>query len=312
MIVKAPQNTLTLLFTLDGSIVPAIISKIVFAAVIGCIACIIGTDVLEVREGLQLSDHFYDFTPFAVFGIAISLFLGFRNNACYDRWWEARKQWGQQLITVRNLSRMLLAVAHTDSKEAVLMIRYASAHSHALRHQLRGDATAIKDRNTFLQSADIDKLDGSPNAADAILHLAASCLHTMKEIHAIDSIELVGIEKYLRELGQVQGACERLVSTPVPFPYRLLVLRTVWLYILLAPFAMVQNCGWFTPVIMSIVAYVFFGYDELSCQLENPFSDKSQHSIPLEALCRTIDISTAAALGIKPPRPLEPAGRYLN
>ena len=32
---------------------------------------------------------------------AISLFLGFRNNASYSRWWEARKQWGKQLITVR-------------------------------------------------------------------------------------------------------------------------------------------------------------------------------------------------------------------
>jgi putative membrane protein len=311
MIVKAPQHTLSLLTTLDGSIVPAITSKIIFAAVFGCVACIVGTDSLEI-QGLQLSDHVYDFTPFAVFGIAISLFLGFRNNACYDRWWEARKQWGQQLISVRNLSRILKAVAPTDSEDAVLIIRYASAHSHSLRYQLRGDACAIKDRNSFLEGADIDKLDGSSNAADTILHMAGIRLRAMKEAGAIDSIELVGIEKYLRELGQVQGACERLVSTPVPFPYRLLVLRTVWLYILLAPFAMVQNCGWFTPVIMAIVAYVFFGYDELSCRLENPFSSDSQHCIPLEALCRTIDISTAVALEAKPPRPLEPVGRYLN
>ena len=33
-------------------------------------------------------------TPFAVFGVALSLFLGFRNNAAYDRWWEARRLWG--------------------------------------------------------------------------------------------------------------------------------------------------------------------------------------------------------------------------
>ena len=31
--------------------------------------------------------------PFAVFGVALSLFLGFRNNAACDRWSEARKPW---------------------------------------------------------------------------------------------------------------------------------------------------------------------------------------------------------------------------
>lgn len=29
-----------------------------------------------------------------VLGISVSLLLGFRTNAAYDRWWEARKVWG--------------------------------------------------------------------------------------------------------------------------------------------------------------------------------------------------------------------------
>ena len=45
------------------------------------------------------------FAPFTALGVAISLFLGFRNNACYDRWWEGRNQWGKQLIVIRNLGR---------------------------------------------------------------------------------------------------------------------------------------------------------------------------------------------------------------
>jgi putative membrane protein len=31
--------------------------------------------------------------------------MSFRNNACYDRWWEGRKQLGQMVIEVRSLIR---------------------------------------------------------------------------------------------------------------------------------------------------------------------------------------------------------------
>jgi putative membrane protein len=34
-------------------------------------------------------------TPFTLIGLALSIFMSFRNNACYDRWWEGRKQWGR-------------------------------------------------------------------------------------------------------------------------------------------------------------------------------------------------------------------------
>ena len=40
------------------------------------------------------------------------------------------------------------------------------------------------------------------------------------------------------KLGSVQTSCERIATTPLPFPYVLLVHRTAIAYVLLAPFAM--------------------------------------------------------------------------
>jgi len=31
--------------------------------------------------------------PFTLVAIALSVFMSFRNNACYARWWEGRKLW---------------------------------------------------------------------------------------------------------------------------------------------------------------------------------------------------------------------------
>ena len=35
----------------------------------------------------------------------LSIFLSFRNNACYDRWWEARRQWGAMVGEMRAIGR---------------------------------------------------------------------------------------------------------------------------------------------------------------------------------------------------------------
>jgi len=68
--------------------------------------------------------------------VAISLFLGFRNNACYERWWEGRKQWGAQVIVTRNLARTCLTFLG-DDHTALLISSLGVCHSHLLRGQLR-------------------------------------------------------------------------------------------------------------------------------------------------------------------------------
>jgi putative membrane protein len=295
MIVTKDRGVWNLLFNLKGSIVPDIASKLVISGGLGVVACI-----------LQLYQHplAYDFTPFTVFGVAISIFVGFRSNACYARWWEARGQWGKQIIAVRNLGHIVMSVA-PEAPEAMRIMKYASAHSHLLRNQLRGDVTAIVDANVFLCEEEICELKSSPNPADKILYFAGRALYALKSQDVIDSMLLSTIHKHLSELGEVQGACERLANTPVPFPYTLLVHRTTCLFLLLAPFAIVKTAGWFTPLINTIIAYVFLGLDELAHQLEHPFSTSVQ-ALPLTAMCRTIDISTAVARGETPPRGILP------
>lgn len=79
--------------------------------------------------------------PFTLLGVAISLFLGFRNNACYDRWWEARKQWGQLIVNSRSLARQVYSFMDSDKEGGGLMqkrlINLTIAFNHALRHHLR-------------------------------------------------------------------------------------------------------------------------------------------------------------------------------
>jgi len=115
----------------------------------------------------------------------------------------------------------------------------------------------------------------------------------------MDSIIFTATMSHIDSFAMVQGSCERILSTPLPHAYTLLVFRTTCLYILLAPFAMAPTFSYSTVLFNALVAYTFFGLDELARQLENPFS-KSPFSLALGAMNRVCEIAAAEALGEKP------------
>jgi putative membrane protein len=110
----------------------------------------------------------------------------------------------------------------------------------------------------------------------------------------------------------VAAACERIRGTPIPFSYTLLLHRTALLYCVLLPFGLVDAIGDLTPLVTLLVAYTFFGLDALGDEIEEPFGT-SDHDLPLEALCRTIEIDLRTALGDADlPPPLLPVDYRLS
>jgi putative membrane protein len=111
----------------------------------------------------------------------------------------------------------------------------------------------------------------------------------------------------------VAAACERIRGTPIPFSYTLLLHRTAYLYCFLLPFGLVDAIGDLTPLVtLAIVAYTFFGLDALGDEIEEPFGT-SDHDLPLDAICRTIEIDLRTALGDTDlPPPLLPVDYRLS
>ena len=329
MIVRPHPTFLEKTFAINGSIIVAIGPLILVAAVLGFVAAHF------VQEDEQFS-----FSPFTALGVAISLFLGFRNNASYDRWWEGRKQWGKQVIVTRNLARAAITfIPPSDctnkSSDAYIIANLGVAHSHALRAQLRKSwyvgfkrsktptsATtsfalsypeeAFTESEKFIPIEHHQSISSSANRADAILRLAnsyvAKCLHDPN--CQLDTIGAKTIHESIDGLSWVQGSCERLASALVPFPYSLLVHRSVLFYVILLPFAMASNSlGYLTILFNSIIAYTFFGLDETARLMEQPFGDEPL-CLSMNAICRTIEISVREATLLVPPKPLEPDAKH--
>ncbi|MRU14302.1 bestrophin [Roseovarius sp. A21] len=297
MILRDKPGLLQLLFALRGSVLPHIWPRIVGVTVIA--AALVAVD----RYAVTLTHT--SAAPFAVFGVALSLFLGFRNNAAYDRWWEARKLWGQLVADSRALAREAALFLEDDTRrETVQRLTLAFLHHH--RAQLRGLPAPQAARRWH----DTD-FGPAPHPPCAVLNRLNDELIAGKQTGQIDGFGLKALSERTGRIALAQAGCERIATTPLPYVYSLLVFRTTYLYCLLVPLALLEPAGWMTPAFVAMIAYVFFGLAEVTEELATPFGE-TVNGLPLDAMCRTIEISLAPHLGVEPPERLSPRNYYLS
>jgi putative membrane protein len=289
LIVRPRPSFIQLLFITRGSIVPEIIWHVLAMAAIAALV------VLAHRTWPNTVPSFGG-APFALVGIALSIFLGFRNNACYDRWWEARRQWGEMIAVARNLARQTLVLEDTpDAPKRGRLLYLQIAFSRSLARSLRRSAGDFSGVAAFLQAEDVAFVENSRSRPDAILRLMGRELAGLRARGAISDIIFQALDQSVARLALVQAACERIHNTPVPFAYTLLLHRTAYIFCLLMPFGFADSLGWGTPFAAALTAYCFFGLDALSVHLEEPFED-NPNGLALAAMSQTIEVNLREAL----------------
>jgi len=251
--------------------------------------------------------------PFALLGVALSIFLGFRNSACYDRWWEARKHWGQLVATCRDLSRQSLLLDERGaeaSRKRREMLHLTIAFTHALVDHLRHDHQS-PEILSLVPEEERPAFAASDNKPAFILLCLGKILAGMRADDTLSAIEFSLLDGTLWHMNGVLAACERLRNTPVPFGYTLLLLRTAYIFCFLVPFGFADVLGWTTPIAAAVFAYTFFGLDALGDELEEPFGSLP-NDLPIRAIAVNIEISIRDALGDEErPKPLAPSNYVL-
>ncbi|MCX7303469.1 MAG: bestrophin family ion channel [Hyphomicrobiales bacterium] len=298
MIIRPRPSFLKLFFVMRGSVVPRILPQIIgFAAYAALVVAAVHATGLSLRD--------FNIAPFGLIAVTLSIYLGFRNNAAYDRWWEARKLWGQLVYEIRNIARASSGLIPDRGEWRDLLID-SLAFCHLLRGQLRGvDAMA---RVNDLLGGKADGIAAFANKPDEMVRRMGSRIAGLRRGEAIDSLGFRILDERLATLAAVQAGCERIAGTPLPFAYTLLLQRTAYIVLLLLPFGLVTTTGWATPLFTALIAYTFFGLDALSEELEDPFGTEA-NDLALDSLCRVCEISVFEALG-EPAPPALPAERY--
>ena len=303
MIVRDRPHGAQLFFILRGSVLPHIAWELAVCVGVAILVTITHGFVWQWKVTLTT-------VPFSLMGLALAIFLGFRNNAAYDRYWEARKLWGEHVARSRTLGRQALTLTklpppaspvERDDPRRLLVLR-TIAFTHALRHQLRGSSLAV-DLHRLLGPEETRAALASRLPTEHLLRRMGEQIGAFLRAGELDAPVAADMDASLTALASVAASCERIKNTPMPFPYTLLLHRTAWLYCFLLPFGLVDAVGFMTPFVVAIVAYTFFGLDALGDEIEEPFGLSMNH-LPLDALCQEVEINLLEALGEKdlPPR----------
>lgn len=298
MIVRDRPSGLQLFYDLRGSVLPRIARKLAICTALAVAVTL--THGFLFAWKITLTS-----VPFSLIGLALAIFLGFRNSVAYDRFWEARKLWGDLLHRSRSFARQVQSLPafaspvrpeDTGDPRRLLLMR-TIAFAFVLRDQLRESRSAA-DLARLLPAREAAEAAASARPTEFLLRRMAAEVGAFVREGRLHPALAANVDDSLSGMAAVAAGCERIRNTPVPFAYTLLLHRTAWLYCLLLPFGLVDTVGLMTPFVVVIVAYTFFGLDALGDEIEEPFGLADNH-LPLDALCREVEVSVLDTLGVR-------------
>ncbi|GAA5644461.1 bestrophin family protein [Vibrio proteolyticus] len=299
MIVHPKPDIFDILLSLKGSIARRIALRSVMVTALASLIVMVES----------LYPHWFtkvNATPFTLLGISLSIFMSFRNNACYSRWWEGRKAWGQVITECRTFARNSVAIPEKCLRAKLLY--ELCGYTHAVNARLRDENEWQAAQPWLVKPAAVYGV----HVSEGILRSISKDCSELALSGSLNEWRHTLLAQQLQKLSEAQATCERIKSTPLPFPYTLLLHRTIYIFCALLPFAMAGSLGWLAPLFTTIVAYTFFGLDAIGDELEDPFG-RDENDLPTDAMVRIIERDILDALGETTlPPTLEPVDYVLN
>jgi len=280
---------------------------------------LLATLVTYVHHETQLADWSMTPVPFTLLGLPLGIFLGFRNTASYDRFWEGRKLWGSLVNTTRSFTRQVLTLTDPSGAmtapllrdQQVRIVRKVIAYSHALRMSLR-DEKPWETLAKYLAPESVAALQVEKNVPYGILQQIAVSIRDLRVCGSVHPMHAPVFEQSLTHFTDIQGGCERISNTPIPFSYAVVIHRIVALYCILLPLGIADTVKMLTPAVVVFVSYALFTLDAIGDELEDPFG-LDVNDLPLRAICVTIETNLLQRIGeTELPPPAVPVRGVLN
>jgi predicted membrane chloride channel (bestrophin family) len=244
---------------------------------------------------------------------ALGLLLVFRTNAAYQRFNEGRKIWEQILSSSRNLSRFSNLYEEDMGTERRLTIaRLLGAFPYLLGDHIQVEPLAVNvEDDNNIEVIDANKLPWSLFPPKARLKVISSdnrpmwvCDRLSQEIMKIKysenftSRERSTLLSHIDKLSKAVGECERITQTAVPQNYARHALRSLTIWLVTLPFALIDDVGLLTAPVAGVTAWLLFGTYQIGASIQDPF----QGSLKVQTLCDAIYSDVMYRDNLKNPR----------
>ncbi len=274
---------------------------------------VVVTNVVHIEQldaGLKVS------IAVAAVGTAVSFFIAFFTAQAYDRWWEARKIWGELVNDSRSFGRLVSTMfPSTDTQPEVAriqdrLVRRHIAYLYAVKSRLREEAQT--ESLALLSEQDLDRVRGLEHLGNALLQLQGEDIDAAQRADTIDVIRMAQLNDMLNRFSSSMGAAERIKLTVFPPYYASMIRLSIWGYIVVFALALSEQIGYWSMPYVFVTGAVFHLVYDAGQLLLDPFEGRP-NDVPMSSIVRTIEINLLEQVGEKQlPKPVEPVdGRYL-
>ncbi len=272
------------------------------------VTALIAVGVVLLRSW-GIADLAVSFLPLGVFGTAIAIVIGFRNNTAYARWWEARSAWGTILVASRQYARLVVTFVRShahlptyDAARADAFIRTAVlrqiAWVHTLRTTLRGEAAPVLEDH--LSADEAAAVRASVNPCSTMLIRSGTGIYDAMANGTLQGFDSFQLEGCLAQLQSAQAVCERIKGTPLPRQLGFFTTVFLWIVLGMTPFCMLSvvpaERSWAVVALSMVVAFAFTILDKAGRVTEDPFEGRIQ-DVPMTAIAVTIERELLDCIG---------------
>ncbi|HFK5553474.1 TPA: bestrophin family protein [Elizabethkingia anophelis] len=283
--------------------------------------------------------------PVAILGTAVAFIVGFKNNASYNRIWEARQIYGAIINDSRSFAYSVLDTLGGKESSVVKRIFYRHfAWLTALRFQLREprswenmnqrsnsayrksryeipelNSTLEEELKQYLSGEELEYILSKKNKATQLTALQSEEFGELKKAGDINDFQWTLLQQSIIKFTDDQGKAERIKNFPYPRNFASIATYLLFIFVILAPFGLVKEMDklgegtflqgytvWFNIPFSAIIAWAFHTLDTVGESSVNPF-EGSANDIPITQISRTIEIDMRDMLDEKDlPQPITP------
>ena len=283
------------------------------------------------------------FLPISLLGIAVSFYLGFKNNAANERQNEARKNWGGITNDTRSFIAMLNTylpddVQANNFKSDILKrhIAWLYAHKSFLRHKRMDwehdlplnnvyrkkfqkdfniNTELTDDISDLISGDELKVVQTAPNKASQLLQNQSNALKQLRINNLIEDFRLYELQNHMTKLYEHQGENERIKTFPIPRQYANYAHLFVTIFSFLLPLGLLNETQdlniWLTIPFSVLIVWVFFQMELVGEYSENPFEGLIG-DVPITSITRGLEIEILHSLGENEiPKPITPVDGVL-
>jgi putative membrane protein len=284
MVSYNPKVWFSLIFhAYSRTVMKTLTPAVFFMAIFATGTCYLLLNVWSVHEG----DFQSTISMHSLLGIVLGLFLVFRTNSSYDRWWEGRKLWGSFVNNTRNLALKLNAFLEKSDMEnrAWFASMIPNLVVSVKEHLRKGVKLSELDETTAGFRDSLRGVRHVPNRISALLYERTNDFYKQNKI---TGDQLFLLDKELKQFSEIIGACERIKNTPIPYSYSMYIKQFIFIYLITLPMAFITILGYVTIPVVVLITFVLLSVELIAEEIEDPFG-RDVNDLPTDELAEKIE-----------------------